>query len=152
MARPDILRGTYVTILMGDGASTEVFSVLCGITAKSLVDQVNTSDTFTRDCALPDDVPTRNIITTGRQWDISGSGQLNRTQSAALDTAVGKYKNFRFFIARKTSEVAPAGLNGYYGGSGVITRRTIDGGDDGNVGVDLTIASDGPWVWTPITT
>jgi hypothetical protein len=134
---------------MGDGAGPEVFSVLCGITAKSITDQVNTSDSFVRDCADPEDVPVREIISSGRQWSIRGSGQMNRANIQDIDEATGVIKNYRFFIARKAGEVAPA-LNGYYGGAAMITTKTINGDDPAYVGVDLTIESHGAWAWTDV--
>jgi hypothetical protein len=134
---------------MGNGSAPEVFTVLCGITTKSLTQQVNTSDVFSRDCALPEDVPVRDIVLSGRQWDIRGSGQLNRDNIALLDAAVGVIKNFRFFIRAKVGETGAA-LNGYYGGGAVITTRTINGDDGGFVGIDLAIASNGVWTWTPV--
>ncbi len=150
MARPNTIRGTYVEILMGNGATgTEVFTVLCGITTKALTEQVNTADSFSRDCALPEDVPVREIILSGRQWDMRGGGQLSRDLLTSLDAAVGVIKNFRFFIRRKATGDA-TGINGYYGGAAVITSRTINGDDDTYVGIDLAIASHGPWVWTVV--
>lgn len=147
--RPNIQRGTYVTILKGDGAVPEVFAVLCGITTKSLADQVNTQDVATRDCADPEDVPTRNIIATSRQWSLRGAGQMNRDQREVIDDAVGQIGNYRFMIAKKAAEVAPA-LNGYYGGAAMITNKTITGDDGSIIGIDLAIESDGPWDWTDV--
>lgn len=149
MARPNTLRGTYVEILMGDGAGPEVFTVLCGITAKSITAQVNTGDSFTRDCADPEDIPIRELILSGKQWDLRGSGQMNRDNLPDLIDAQGVIKNFRFFIRAKAGEIAPA-LNGYLGGAAAIATFTINGDDNGYAGIDLAIASHGEWVWTPV--
>lgn len=149
MARPDILRGTYSTILMGDGATPEVFTVLCGITAKSITEQVNTSDTFNRDCADPEDVPVRQISGTGRQWSMRGSGNMNRANFQDLEDAVGMVKNYRFFIARKAGEAAPK-LNGYFLAPGMITTKTITGDDGAYMQMDLTFESDGEWTWVDV--
>jgi hypothetical protein len=149
MSRVNNLRGTYITVLMGDGATPEVFTVLCGITAKSMTTQVNTSDEFNRDCAQPEDVPVRELIATGKQWSIRGSGQMNRDLEPMLDAAVGHTKNFRFFIARKVGEVAPA-LNGYYGGPAMITSKVLSGDDAAKAAIDLSIESDGAWAWTAV--
>lgn len=149
MARPDTLRGTYVTILMGDGAGPEVFTVLCGITAKAFTDQVNTGDSFVRDCADPEEVPLREIIASGRQWSIRGSGQMNRANIGDIDDAVGEIKNYRFFIARKVGEVAPK-LNGYYGGAAMLVTKTINGDDGAYVGVDVAFESHGAWTWVDV--
>jgi hypothetical protein len=153
MSRVNNLRGTYVEILMGDGETPEVFTVLCGITTKSITDQVNTQDAFNRDCALPEEVPIRELIASGRQWDMRGSGQMNRDNLKDLDEAVGVTKNYRFFIRAKQDETAattPAPINGYYGGPAKLTNKTINGNDGEYAGVDLTFASDGAWEWTDV--
>lgn len=149
MARPNTLRGTYVDILMGDGAGPEVFTVLCGIMTKSITAQVNTGDSFVRDCALPEDIPVRELILSGKQWDLRGSGVMNRDNFPALLAAVGVIKNFRFFIKAKTGEVAPA-LNGYLGGAAAITTYTINGDDNGYAQIDLALASHGEWTWSAV--
>lgn len=151
MSRPNNLRGTYVTILAGNGASPEVFVVLCGITTKSITDQVNTSDAFNRDCDEPEEVPVRQIITSGRQWSLRGSGQLNRDQFDLLEGLVGKSNSYRYFIAAKESEVAGDNpLNGYYGGKAVLTNKTINGDDGQYVNVDVSFESDGAWAWNDV--
>ena len=150
MSRVNNLRGTYVEILMGDGATpTEAFTVLCGITTRSITDQVNTQDAFNQDCADPEDIPVRELITSGRQWDLRGSGQLNRDLIGDIDDAVGVTKNYRFFIRAKVGETGAA-LNGYYGGPAKIVSKTINGNNGDFVGIDLAIASDGAWTWTPV--
>jgi hypothetical protein len=149
MSRPNIVRGTYVTVLMGNGASPEVFTALCGITTKSIEDTVNTTDSFTRDCTDPEEISTRNIVATSRQWTLTGGGQMNRDQFQLLEDAVGVVQNYRFAIARKSTEVAPV-LNGYYAGAAMITRKRITGDDGTFVGIDVTIESDGPWAWVDV--
>jgi hypothetical protein len=153
MARVDNLRGTYVEILMGDGATPEVFTVLCGINVRSITTQVNTQDTFNRDCDDPEDIPVRELITQGKQWDMRGSGQMNRALFPQLLDAVGVTKNYRFFIRAKTTETVatvPAPLNGYLGGPAKLVTHTLNGNDGDFVGVDLAFASDGLWDWTDV--
>lgn len=151
MSRVNNLRGTYVEILMGDGATPEVFAVLCGVTTRSIVTQVNTQDAFNRDCADPEDIPVRELITSGKQWSMRGSGQMNRDMFTDLLDAVGETKNYRFFLRAKVGEVAlDDPLNGYLGGPAKITSHTINGNDGDFVGVDLAIESDGEWTWHPV--
>jgi 2-polyprenyl-6-methoxyphenol hydroxylase-like FAD-dependent oxidoreductase len=151
MARVNNLRGTSVEILMGDGATPEVFTVLCGITTRSITTQVNTSDAFNQDCADPEDVPVRELITSGKQWDMRGSGQMNRDLFPDLLAAIGETKNYRFFIRAKVGEVAADNpLNGYLGGPGKITTHTLNGNNGDMVGIDLAIASDGAWAWSDV--
>lgn len=148
MARPSTIRGTYISVLMGNGATpTEVFAVLCGLNAKSIAINVGTADEYVRDCADPEDVPVRELITTGKSWSISGSGVLNRTQFSDIEEAVGEYKNFRFFIGEPAADNI---LNGYLGGEAVITALTVDGGDGSTANVDISIESNGEWTWTDV--
>lgn len=152
MARVNNLRGTYVEILVQTAAGPPaVFTVLCGITTKSITTQVNTQDTFNRDCADPEDIPVRELITSGRQWSMRGSGQMNRTMFKALLDLVGVTENYRFFIRAKTGEAAGDNpLNGYLGGPAKITSHTINGSDGDFVGLDLAIESDGAWDWVDV--
>lgn len=149
MARPNILRGTYVTIMVRTAVGPDVYTLLCGITTKSITDQVNTQDSFTRDCDEPEEVATRNIIATSRQWDLRGAGQMNRDQFDLMESLVGQIEAYRFFIGAKDTEDDPE-LNGYYGGDAMLVTKTITGDDGDMVNIDIAIASDGPWVWTDV--
>lgn len=150
MAQPDIIRGTYFSLMLGDGATpTEVFTALCGITTRNFTSQTNTNDVFTKDCAEPEDVPIRRIIPTGKQWDLTGEGVLNRENLATILAADdGQPHNFRFlFTEPATDEV----YQGYWGGAGVLTNLAIGAGDDEFASLSITIASDSEWTFTPVT-
>lgn len=151
MAIPDIVKGAYVDILMGDGATPEVFSPICGITTRNFTKQVNTNDVFVPDCADPEDIPVRRVNPTGRQWDLSGEGLLNLANWQALDAAVGVTGNFRFRISRPSPTTTDTG---YYEGPAMITNMQIGGVVGGGefATVALTIASDGEWDLTDTTT
>lgn len=146
MARPKILRGTYVNILMGDGSpTTELFTPICGLTSRSFTHQVNTSDTFTRDCALPEDVPVRELISTGEQWDMSGSGLVDRNNLDTVIAAVTLIKNYRFELGQPATDLV---YGGHFAGPAMLTQFSITGEDEGFVQVELTLASSG--VWLPV--
>jgi hypothetical protein len=147
MARPSIVRGTYINVLMGNGAGPEVFSPLCGVRSKSLDQVIETSDDYIRDCADPTDVPTRSIVATGEHWDLPYSGVLNRAQLADMQAAVGQYKNYRFEIAQPAGDAV---YGGYYAGRAMMTRLRIVGDDGTNAQIEGTILSDGPWVFTVV--
>lgn len=145
MAQPDIVKGTYIDILIGDGDTPEVFTPICGLTTKNFTEQVNTNDVFVPDCADPEDVPIRRLNVTGRQWDISGDGLYNRAQASVIRNAVGVTKNYRFVVGEPTGDDIDAG---YYEGPAMITNRQLGGSDGGSfASISLTIASDGEWVW-----
>lgn len=147
MAQPDIIRGTYFILALGDGLTpTETFSALCGLTARQISYQANTSDQFIRDCADPEDVPIRRIIVTGEQWSLSGNGTLNRADVASIEAAKGITRNYRFYWTEPTGDTVYAG---YYQGPAILTNVTIDGNDDAYAQISVQIESDGAWTFTP---
>lgn len=146
MALPTIVKGGYVDILLGNAATPEIFTPICGLTTRSLTQQVNTNDVFVPDCDDPEFVPVRRLVPTGRQWDIAGEGLLNLDNWEQLDGEVGKTSNYRFVVDR------PAGSTdgiGYYQGPAMVTNMQIGGstGDGAFSTVSLTIASDGVWLF-----
>lgn len=144
MAQPKTLRGTYVNILLGDGATPEVFEPICGLNTRSITHQINTNDDFIPDCTNPEDVPTRELTTTGEQWDMSGSGLVDRNNLADLQAAVGAVRNYRFELAEPATDAV---YGGYYQGRAVLTNLQITGSNDNKVTIDLTFASDGVWTF-----
>jgi len=149
MAQPDIIRGTYFVLAMGDGATpTETFTGLCGISTRSFTQQVNTSDQFTRDCADPEDIPIRRLITTGRQWSLSGEGSLNRAQLEMINAAVGITKNYRFYYTEPADDEV---FQGYFEGPAKLVNQAITGGDENFATLSLQFESDGEWEFTTVT-
>ncbi len=149
MAQPKIIRGTYFSLMLGNGAGPEVFTALCGITTRSFTSQTNTNDTFTRDCADPEDVPIRRVIPTGKQWDLSGDGELNRENLEALLAANdGQPHNFRYLFTEPAGDEV---FQGYFAGAGVITSLKIDSDDGQFAKVSISIASDSDWPFTEVT-
>jgi predicted secreted protein len=147
MARPDIIRGTYFILSMGDGQTpTETFTALCGITTRTFTAQTNTNDKFTRDCADPEDIPIRRLIPTGRQWSLTGEGELNRAQLDNLIAAEGQTKNYRFYYTEPTGDEV---YRGYFEGAYMMTNLQITGPDDDFAGISLQFESDGEVTWTP---
>src|SRR5690349_4995800 len=105
MALLDILKGTYIDVLMGSRHDPEVLTPICGLTTRSFTHQVNTNDTFVPDCADPEDVPKRRLVPTGEQWDLSGDGLYNLAQGADIRAAMGVTKNYRFRIGRPAGSI-----------------------------------------------
>lgn len=147
MAHPAIVKGSYVDILIGNGATPEAFTALCGLTTRSFTHQVNTADRFVRDCADPEDVPHRRLAVTGEQWDLAGEGLYNRSQAAAIRAAVGVTRRYRFVVAEPAADAVE---QGYYEGPAMLTNLQL-GGSDGEFGsVALQIVSDGGWAWAAV--
>lgn len=146
--QPDIIRGTYFSLMAGDGGSPETFAALCGITTRNFTHSHNTNDQFTRDCADPENVPVRRAIVTGEAWSLDGNGTLNRANLAtiqALDD--GQTHNFRFVYTEPGGDLV---YQGYYEGPGIITSLQITGSDDAYATISLSLVSDGEWTWTTV--
>lgn len=141
---PKKVKAGYFGVYVGDGATPEVFTKLCGLRSRSFTDQVNTSDNFDADCADPEAVPFRTLDTTGRQADISGQGVYNRTQAAMVRGAVGQPKNYRFVASEPSGDPVD---DGWYAGQFVLTNNQISGEDGGYVQSSMTFQSDGPYEW-----
>jgi predicted secreted protein len=150
MAQPKILRGTYFSLMLGNGGTpTETFEALCGITTRNFTHANNTNDVFTRDCADPENVPVRNLIVTGEQWDLTGTGVLNRDN---LDTIIaaddGLTHNWRYLFTEPTGDEV---FQGYYAGPAIMTRFEITSEDANFANISITLASDGSWSWNEVT-
>jgi predicted secreted protein len=149
MAQPKILRGTYFVIMKGDGATpTEAFTALCGLKTRTFRGQINTNDIFTRDCADPEDVPVRNIIATGKQWTLSGEGDLDRNNIDSLQASRGVVGHYRFLWTEPDDDPV---YQGYWGGSFMLTQLEEAGPDDAFATVSLTFESDGEITFTEVT-
>lgn len=147
MAQPDIIRGTYFSLMLGDGGGPETFAALCGVTTRNFNQQANTNDQFTRDCADPEDVPIRRLIVTGKQWDLSGEGTLNRANLADIQAAFGITRNWRYLFTEPANDLV---YQGYFAGPGILTSLQINSEDSSFATISLTIASDGEWTWTTV--
>jgi len=147
MAQPDIIKGTYIDILVGDAAVPEVFTPVCGLTTRQFTQQGNTNDVFIPDCANPEDVPVRRLVPTGKQWDLSGDGLYNLAQETLIRGCFMVTKNYRFRIRRPAGSIVGTG---YYEGPAMLTNIQIGGNSSGGEfgSLSLAIASDGLWVWT----
>lgn len=147
MTTPSIVRGTYVSLLVESDVTPGTFIPFCGINTRTFTEQVNTNDVFTRDCDDPESIPFRRLVSTGKQWDLSGSGQYNRAQGELVSSLVGVTKNYRFLIGEPADDAV---YTSYFQGLAKLTQRQITGADEDFVQVELTIASDGEWTETEL--
>lgn len=137
----------FAIIKMGDGAGTEVFSIICGLTDVTINQSAQTSDRYVRDCAKPGETPIRKIKTGGKMLEVSGSGVSNAEQIDDLLTALGKYKNYK--IECYTDDGTDAGdLLGTFAGAFVLTASNLSVPREGASQAQVTLANHGPWTWT----
>lgn len=136
----------FAIIKVGNGASPEVFTAVCGVENVTVNRTVNTTDRFRRDCAKPGQVPTRKVRVTGRQWDATGSGVVNVDEFDTFDDALGISKNYRVeFGKRDGSDTGE--IIGYYAGPAVMTAANVNmGAEEGTA--EITLAGEDDITWT----
>lgn len=136
----------FIIVKLGDGATPEVFTTICGIENATINQTVNTSDRFRRDCAKPGSVPTRKVKVTGKQWDATGSGVVNVDEFTTFNAALGIRKNYQFDFGKRDGTDAGE-IIGTYQGPAVMTAANINMGDSEGTN-EITLAGEDEIVWT----
>lgn len=142
----------YIVLQLGDGATPEVFTAMCGLEGANINQTVTSSDRFRRDCAKPAAVPTRKVRVTGKQWDVTGSGVINMDEFDRFNAALGARRSYRLLLGQyDTQDSGDTERNGtiygYYKGPAVMTAHNINvGGEDGTA--EVTLAGEDELVWT----
>lgn len=137
----------FALIKMGDGATTEVFTTICGLQDATINETVNTTDRFVRDCATPGIVPQRRVQSTGKQTDVTGTGLTNADNIAAVRAAMGVSKNYRI-EGYKRDGTDTGELLGTFTGPFVMTSNNLSLTLDTPGSAEITLASDGAVTYT----
>ena len=130
-------------VLLGNGASPEVFAMPCGLTSNSITFSKDTNSTVVPDCANPDAAAwiERDVVSLSAA--IAGSGVMATESLGAWWAA---YSAGSAINARVQINV-PSPNGGYYTGAWHMTRFE-EGGTRGNrVTVTIAMESDGQITW-----
>lgn len=148
MAKPQTFTFGQFLIQVGDGASPgpETFSQPCGFTQKGFNQSANLQETAVPDCDDPD-APAyveRAVDTLSSEVSASGvlAGEAFETFQEWFDSAASR--NCRIYIKGQTG--------GYYAGKYILSGFNITNSRGQKHNVDITLSSDGQWIWTPATT
>lgn len=143
MAKPTTFSGSQMLILVGDGASPEVFTAPCGLTTKGLNRTADTADTTVPDCDDPSAPAWTESEVISLSWEASGSGVLASESVQMWETwfASGHSKNVKVHV--KTG--ANAGRS--YAGTALLTAFNVSGERGQKVTVEVTLKGTG--VLTP---
>jgi hypothetical protein len=133
---------------MGDGASPEVFSIVCGVTDVTINETANTSDRFRRDCAKPGVPGIRYTKSGGKQLEVTGSGTSHADMTVKLMAAVGAVRNYKI-EARQKDGTDTGELLGTYAGAFRMTAHNITTAAEGEGSVEITLANHGAYTYTP---
>ena len=137
----------FALIKVGDGATPEVFTAICGIENVSINRVANTSDRNRRDCAKPGQPAVRRSKTTSKQMDITGTGGVDKADIEAFDDALGVVKNYKVELY-KYDGTDTGDLMGTFAGAFNLTSANMSLDANGDSSGEITLASDGTWTWT----
>jgi hypothetical protein len=148
MADPTTINFGQVLVLLGNGATPEVFSAPCGFTDKAVKNTAASSAAIIPDCDNPEAAPWSVEGITSLSLEVTGSGILaledDPTWQAWFDS--GASKNVRIV---KNMPAAQGG--GYRQGPMVLTdiSEAVKLSSDAKLATrNVTIKSAGPMPWT----
>lgn len=133
----------FALIKIGDGATPEVFTTLCGIENLSINQVANTSDRFRRDCASPGLPAVRRSKTTSKQMDITGTGAIHKANIATFQAALGLVKNYKIELYQHDGTGGGL-LMGTQPGAFNLTANNMSIDANGDSSAEISLASDGP--------
>lgn len=149
MAQPVTASWSKFIFLLESPAGSGTFVAPCGLTSKGLALTADTADSNIVDCDDPD-APTwtaREVRSLSGEFTGSGLLALGANGSALWRTwfTSGDSRNVR--IKR---DVPLANDGGHWAGLAKLTALTENGNeDDGKIGFDITVVSDGILTWVP---
>ncbi|MCA6098865.1 phage tail tube protein [Bradyrhizobium australafricanum] len=141
MAQPTVIAGTKLLILVGDGASPEVFAEPCGLTTKSFNLTASTNTTLIPDCDDPEAPAWEAKDVNSLAAQVSGSGVM------AVES-YAKWNDWFMSAAARNAQIKldNAGL-GHYAGSFILTSLKLTGTRGQKVTVDVTLDNDQAVTW-----
>lgn len=143
MAQPTVLVGTKLLILVGDGASPEVFGEPCGLTTKSFTLTASTNTTLIPDCDDPE----------APAWEAKDVNSLSASVAGSGVMAVESFDTWNDWFLGAIAKHAQIKLDddalGYWSGSFILTSLKYGGTRGQKVTLDIELANDGAVVWVP---
>lgn len=141
MAAPQVLVGTKLLILVGDGASPETFSEPCGLTTKSFNFAAATNETLIPDCDDPE----------APAWAAKDVNSLSATLTGSGVMAVESFDTWQDWFMSATSRSIQIKLDdpelGQWEGTFIISGLNYGGQRGQKVTLEVTMVNDGAVVW-----
>lgn len=138
---PTVIAGTKLLLLVGDGATPEVFGEPCGLKTKSFDLSASTNTNVVPSCDDPE----------AAAWETTDVNALSATGSGAGLMAVEAFDVWNDWFLSTVGKNMQIKLDhpslGYYSGSFKLTSFKITGNRGEKVLVDVSFKSDGPVVW-----
>jgi len=135
-------KGRLMLVKIGDGASTEAFTTLCGLTAKDLTINNSEVDVTTADCVTPGGVMWTEVQSGVKRISVSGTGYFkDETSEARMNTvamAAEPFANFEIVVPEL----------GTFAGSFFMSDLKFGGPVQDGVTYDISLASSGAVTFT----
>ncbi|MBR0881846.1 hypothetical protein ABIF65_003361 [Bradyrhizobium japonicum] len=145
MAKPTVLPGTKLLLLLGDGASPETFAEPCGLTTKSFDLAASTNTTVLPDCTDPE----------AAAWEATDINALSASGAGTGVMAVEAFTKWNEWFLSAEGKNMQIKLDhadlGHYAGFFKLTSFKLAGTRGNKVTVDLSFKNDGEVTWVDAT-
>ncbi|WP_282026859.1 phage major tail protein, TP901-1 family [Limimaricola cinnabarinus] len=141
-------QGRQLLVKIGDGAATEAFAVLCGLTTKTLTVNNGNFDVTTADCTTPNGQLWREVMTGARSVSVSGNGYFEDSATEELLRAAA--------LGTDATDTADAVANfeiivpdfGTFAGAFHVDSLEYGGEQENGVTYSVSLSSSGPVTFT----
>ncbi len=141
---PALQRGTSFQLYQGNGAGTEVFSLVCVATTQDFDQKVETDDAMVIDCANPLNLPVRQSVAKGKTFDVSFSGKADFVKFHAIEANQdGAAHNYQVAFSG-----TGANGGGIYQGAAILADLKVAKSDNGMVSFTASLKGQGLWTYT----
>jgi len=144
--KPTVLPGTSLLILVGDGASPEVFAQPCGLTNNKVSVKAAANSTVVPFCDDP----------AAAAWDTKDVTSLSLSATGAGVMAVESFSVWNDWALNGTTRNVQIKIDdgkgnflGYYSGSFILTAFNLTGTRGQKVTVDIALDNDDIVTWVP---
>ncbi len=141
MAQPTVLPGTKLLILVGNGASPEVFAAPCGLTTSGIDFSASTNTTVLPDCVDPEAAAWEAKDINALSASVSGNGVM------AVESFAVWNDWFQAAQAKNVQIKLDDATLGHWAGSFILTGLKFGGVRGNKVTVDVTLANNGSVPW-----
>jgi predicted secreted protein len=143
MAQPTVLAGTKLLILVGDGATPEVFSQPCGLTTRGITFNASTNSTLIPDCDDPE----------APAWEAKDVNALSAQVSGSGVMAVESFDTWNDWFQAAEAKNCQITLDdpslGHWQGQFILTSLKYNGQRGNKVLLDITMDNNGAVPWIP---
>lgn len=141
MAQPTVIAGTKLLVLVGDGASPEVFATPCGLTTNTFSLTAATGSTSIPDCTDPE-LPV---------WDSKDITSLSAQVTGSGVMAVESFDVWNDWFIGALAKNAQIKLDnaslGHYEGQFILSNFKLTGTRGQKVTVDITLDNNNAVTW-----